>query len=106
MRRYRSYKFTDKHHSKKGILSSAAGALSFILTNVAMYISYTNKGDGENYLAVFGFLAIIFCICGLIAANQSLKEEEVYYFFGRVGMILNLFLFVLWIAVVGMGFLL
>lgn len=106
MRKYRSYKFTDKHHSKGGIRSSIAGAVSLVCTLAGIYGAYAAKGNAGNYLALLGFVGIVCCIYGTFVGNQSFKEEECYYLFSRIGTALNLLLLIFWIAVVGMGFLL
>ena len=48
MRRYRSYKFTDKHHSKGGVRSSIAAAISLICTVVDIQGAYAAKGNAGN----------------------------------------------------------
>ena len=106
MRKRRSYKFTDKHHSKDGIRSSVAGAVSLVCTGIDVYGAYTAKGNAGNYLALFGFAAIVCCCYGVFVGNQSFKEEECYYLFSRIGTGVNLVLLIFWIAVFGMGFLL
>ena len=106
MRGYRSYKFTDKHHSQGGIRSSVAAAVSLICTAIDVYGAYAAKGNAGNYLALFGFLAIVSCCYGAYAGKQSFKEEECYYLFSRIGTSVNFVLLIFWIAVLGMGFLL
>lgn len=106
MRRYRSYKFTDKHHSQGGIRSSIAGAVSLLCTIIGIYGAYAAKGNAGNYLALLGVVAIVCCSYGVFVGNQSFREEECYYLFSRIGTALNLLLVIFWIAVVGMGFLL
>lgn len=105
MRRYRSYKFTAKHHSKGGIRSSIAGAVSLTATLAAVYFAYAAKGNGGNFLALFGVVAIAGCIYGAFEGNQSFKEEECYYLFSRLGTSVNLVLVIFWVAVFGMGIL-
>ena len=105
MRRRRSYKFTDKHHSQGGIRSSIAGAVALICTGVAVYIAYAAKGNAGNYLALFGVIAIVCCIYGAFTGNRSFREEECYYFFSRLGTTVNLLLVIFWVAVFGMGIL-
>ena len=105
MRRYRSYKFTNKKHSQGGVRSSIAGAVSLICTVIGVYGAYASKGNAGTYLALLGVIAICACVYGVIAGNQSLKEEEVYHVFSRIGTVLNLVLVIFWIAVFGMGFL-
>ena len=105
MRRYRSYKFTDKHHSKGGVRSSIAAAVSVLSTGLALYFSYAAKGDGGNYLALLGTIGIVSCIYGVYTGNQSFKEEECYYLFSRIGTGVNLILVIFWVSVVGIGIL-
>ena len=105
MRRYRSYKFTNKKHSPGGVRSSIAGAISLICTVIGVYGAYAAKGNAGTYLAVLGVVAIAGCVYGVIVGNQSLKEEECYHVFSRIGTGVNLVLVIFWIAVFGMGFL-
>lgn len=103
MRRYRSYKFTNKKHSKGGVRSSIAGAVSLICTISAVFGAYASKGNAGTYLALLGTIAIAAGIYGAFAGNQSFKEEECYYLFSRIGTVLNVILVIFWIAVVGIG---
>lgn len=105
MRKYRSYKFTDKHHSKGGIRSSIAAAVSLICTAMGVFIAYAAKGNAGNYLALLGVIAIVGCCYGVFAGNRSFQEDECYYLFSRIGTAVNLLLVIFWVAVVGMGFL-
>lgn len=106
MRGRRAYKFTAKHHSKKGICSTAAGLISLASTVGGIYGAYAAKGEGGAYLAALGVAAITCCIYGVIEGNRSFREEEIYLLFPRIGTVLNLLLLIFWIAVAGMGFLL
>lgn len=105
MRKYRSYKFTDKHHSKGGIRSSAAGLVSLLFSSAAVYCAFTTKGDAGNYVVLLGTFAIVSCCYGLYIGNRSFKEEECYYLFSRIGTGLNLLLTIFWVAVAGIGYL-
>ena len=106
MRRYRSYKFTDKHHSKGGVRSSIAAAISLACTLIDIHGAYLAKGNAGNYMALFGVIAIVACAYGAYVGSQSFKEEECYYLFSRLGTTISMILLIFWIAVVGMGFLL
>lgn len=103
MRRYRSYKFTNKKHSKGGVRSSIAGTVSLICTISAVFSAYVSKGNAGTYLALLGTIAIVSGIYGAFAGNQSFKEEECYYLFSRIGTVVNVILVIFWIAVVGIG---
>lgn len=104
MGRRRSYKFTDKHHSKGGIRSSIAGAIALVCTGIDIYFAYVSKGNAGRQAALFGMAAMVCCAYGTFAGSQSFKEEECYYFFSRIGTAVNLLLLIFWIAVFGMGF--
>ena len=106
MRRYRSYNFTDKHHSQGGIRSSIAAGISLICTVVGVYVAYALKGNAGKYLALLGVIAIAGCCYGVFVGNKSFQEEECYYLFSRIGTGVSLVLMIFWIAVTGMGFLL
>ena len=106
MRRHRSYKFTDKHHSKGGVRSSIAAAISLVCTIIDIHGAYIAKGNAGTYMALFGVIAIAACCYGAYAGSQSFKEEECYYLFSRLGTCVSMILVIFWIAVVGMGFLL
>ncbi len=104
MARYRSYKFTDKHHSKGGIRSSIAGAVSLVCSIWAVYCAFAAKGNAGAYLVIFGVLAIVCSCYGLVTGQKSFREEECYYLFSRLGTVMNLLLVIFWIAVTGLGY--
>lgn len=106
MKKYRSYKFTNKHHSKGGVRSSIAAGVSLLCTALGVYFSYVSKGNAGNYLALLGVIGIIGCCYGVFVGNRSFQEEECYYLFSRIGTGVSLVLMIFWIAVIGMGFLL
>lgn len=106
MRRSRSYKFTDKHHSKRGIFSSVASAIGWIFTLTALSMAYAAKGEAGEIVALFGMIALICSIYGTVIGKRSFKEEEVYYFFSRLGTFTSVILLIFWIAVAVWGFLL
>ena len=105
-RSYRSYKFTDKHHSKRGVRATIAGVIAVICTLVDLNFAYTEKGNAGEIVALFGMIAVLCSIYGVITAKRSFKEEEVYYIFSRIGLIANLILVIFWGYVIVWGFLL
>ena len=105
VRKYRSYKFTNKQHSQGGIKSGIAAAVTLICTLLCVYFAYMKKGEAGKYVAVLGIIAMIGSIYGAITGKRSFREEECYYFFSWVGTSVNVVLLVFWIGVVGMGFL-
>lgn len=106
MRGRRTYKFTDKHHSKRGIRSTLAALCSFGCTVGCIYGACIEKGNAGTYIAFFGVLAIAGSIYGVLAGNRSFKDENVYFLFPRIGTIFSMILLIFWIAVTGLGCLL
>lgn len=104
MARYRSYKFTDKHHSKGGIRSSIAGGISLFCTLWALLSAFWAKGNAGKYLVVLGVAAIISSCYGLFVGKKSFQEEECYHLFSGIGTVTNVLLVIFWIAVSGIGF--
>ena len=49
-RRRINYKFTEREHSVRGIVSLMIASLSVILEIVMIVISFQNKGNGSVYL--------------------------------------------------------
>ena len=106
MRRSRSYKFTDKRHSRAGIRSTIAGMIALICTLADLYYAYMAKGDAGRQAALLGMIALICSIYGAVVGKRSFKEEEVYYFFSRLGTFMSFILLIFWVAVTIWGFIL
>ena len=103
MRKYRSYKFTNKKHSVGGVRSSIAALVSLFCTVVSVACAYVTKGNVRNYLVIFCMLAFVSSIYGIFAGRKSYREEECYYLFSHIGTILSLILMVFWVLVIALG---
>ena len=73
----RSYKFTDKKHTKQGLLSVACGGTALILTA---------------------------SVVGFVLALRGFQEEDVYVISSQIGVVVDGLLFILWamVCVIGM----
>lgn len=84
----RKYKFTDKKHSKKGMVSSVLFVVSLTMMIVGIYMSYVEAGNGGVIVGVLGFLAMVLSIIGFAVGLKSFKEDNVFLhfpWFGTVG---------------------
>lgn len=99
------FKFTDKRHAVKGIISAVLGIVSITIGIVLVYISYSRKGNGGLPLGSIGLTAAIISLVGLICGLSSFKEEDAYYLFSKVGTIMNSIILLVWIGIylIGMG---
>ncbi len=78
MRKRRSYEhiFTEKVHSKKGMLGLALGILSILGGIVMVVISCRARGEGSVYLGSAGLLALFVAAAAFALAVQSMREDR------------------------------
>ena len=103
-RRRRSYKFTEKTHSKQAVLSVSMAGGSLLMFVVFIYLSYNAGGDLSTYYGGFGFLAMLTSIVALGLSIPTLKEEDSFVFFPRMAIILSGIATLLWVATYIQGF--
>lgn len=95
----RSYKFTDKKHTKQGIASSLLGLGALILLTVGLMMAYGRSGGAGPVVGLMGFLSMVFSFIGFVLGGRGFQEEDVYYLFSRIGIGLNGVLFILWMLI-------
>lgn len=86
----KGYIFTNKTESKKGFISAVFGALSLISLGMAVYQTYLNQGEAYVKYGVIGILCLIFAGVGLALGIMAKMEEDKFYLFAWLGIILNL----------------
>ena len=92
--RTRGYIFTNKVHSQKGIMSTILGLLSLITLGTAVYFSYLHKGEPSVRLATAALLASVFMVIGLVLGVFSVKEQEKFWLFRILGIVMNVLSFI------------
>ena len=90
MAQKRSYKFTNKKHSEKAVMSTVFGVLSLVSLVVVIYLSYNHAGVAPVSYGFSGILILIFAIVGLVLGVMALQEKDQFMFFGRLGCVLNI----------------
>lgn len=101
-----NFMFSNRNHSKKGMLSTFLAVLTIITLLILSILSSRTGGNGSMLLGGFGLCALILSIAGFMIGLQSLKEEEVYYSFPVVGTTLNTIILVVYLIIYIMGMLL
>lgn len=86
-RRRRSYKFTEKTHSKKAIVSVSMAGVSLIMYLVFIFLSYSGGGNLSAYYGGFGFLAMLIAVVSFGVALTTLKEEDSFTFFPYLALV-------------------
>lgn len=89
MERGKGYKFTNKKHPEKGIMSTILGVISLVSVGVAVYQTYLAKGNASTNMGVVGLMVTIFAIAGVILGYISKNEVDKFLFFSYLGMVLN-----------------
>lgn len=89
MEHTKGYKFTNKKHPEKGIMSAALGMISLVSIGVAVYQTYQAKGNAGSNMGVVGLMITIFSVAGLVLGYLAKNEPDKFKFFPYLGMILN-----------------
>ncbi len=100
----RSYKFTDKKHTKQGLASVACAAAALSLTALALLLAYRRGGQAGSIVGLLGLLAMLLSVTGFVLALRGFREEDVYLISSQVGVVIDGLLFILWavVCVIGM----
>lgn len=105
-RHRRSYKFTDKTQSKRGMLSLALAVVSLAVFVAVVAVSFSAGGNGSMYLGSAGVASMLLGFVALILAILSLREENSYRLFPYLGTVLSFLAAGIWVAMYVAGFLL
>lgn len=85
----KGYIFTDKVESKRGMLSTFFGVLSFISLILAVHESFLGEGAALVKYGVVGLLCLIFAVAGLVLGILAKMEEDKFYLFAWLGILFN-----------------
>ena len=94
----RKYIFTNKKESKKGIMSAVLGIIALVSLFFALYETFRNQGQALVKYGVAALFALLFALAGIVLGIMSKMEEDRFYLFSYLGIILNL------LAIAGIGF--
>lgn len=100
----KSYKFTDKRQSVKGIISTIYFIMAAGLVIFAVYLSFKSGGKGSVSVGALGMTGFLVSLGGFAMGLYSFKEDNVFLKFPWIGTVGNVivWLFVLGAMLVGM----
>lgn len=104
-RKRKSYKFTEKTHSKKAIVSSVMAGCSLLMYWIFVYLSYNTAGTLSTYYGGGGFLAMMIAVIALGISIPTLKEEDSFPLFPRMALLMSILSTFLWVGTYILGFL-
>lgn len=103
-RRRKRFKFTERTHSKKGMISclfSVANLAGFV---VILTQAFHSDGSLSTYYGSAGVCLLVLSIGMLLLSIQSLAEEDSYPLFPRLSLLLSIFSVGCWIGTYAVGF--
>lgn len=89
LRRKEAYKFSDRKHSIKGILSFSIGILSGISLLILIFVSSLSAGNGSLLLGMAGIACCGITVAGFFLGMKACKDKEIYYTAPVAGLIIN-----------------
>lgn len=94
----RKYIFTDKRESKKGIMSTVFGLIAGVSVIYSLYEVFQAQGQAMIRYGMAVLFSLIFALVGMVLGVMSKMEQNRFYVFSWIGMILNA------LTILGIGF--
>ena len=91
------YKFTEKVHSKKGIVALFIAAVLLVLYVVIVYRAFSSSGRLSAYYGSAGIFSMIISVITFVLAIQRTMEEASFQFFPRLAAFVSFVVSVCWI---------
>ena len=85
----KSFMFTNKEHTLKGIMSTILGMISIASLGYIIVNSYRNDGQVPLQYGAVAFLTMLFAFAGIVLGVLSKSERDKFYFFSYLGIVLN-----------------
>ncbi len=104
MGRKRSYKFTEKVHSKKAIVALVVSGILLMLYLAFVYLAYKGDGGLSTYYGSVGVMAMILSVIACIVSITTFFEEDSFQSIPRLAFLTSLLASVGWIGTYVMGF--
>ena len=83
------YLFTNKEHTRKGIMATILGIISIATLIYTVLMSYRQDGNVPRQYGAAAMLVMVFAFVGIILGVISRMERDKYYLFSYLGIALN-----------------
>lgn len=83
------YIFTNKEHTRKGIMATILGIISIATLIYTVLMSYRQDGNVPRQYGAAAMLVMVFAFVGIILGVVSRMERDKYYLFSYLGIALN-----------------
>lgn len=102
--RKRTYKFTEKTQSPRGIAAFLLALVSLAVFVLVVFDSYRNRGAGSMYLGSAGVSSLLVGLLAFVLAIKSLGEENSFKLFPYLATVFSFLAAGIWIALYAVGF--
>ncbi len=100
----RIYKFTEKTHSKRAILSFGISAVLLMIYGAFIYLAYKGDGGLSPYYGSVGVMAMLISVVSTVISITSFGEEDSFQLFPRLSLLTSILACVCWIGTYILGF--
>ena len=103
-RRRERFKFTEKTHSRIGIVTVIVSALLLITYLVVLRLAFLREAGLSLYFGSLGVAAMILSACCVVFSIKSLREENSFMLFPRIAIVLSILALLSWGGTYALGF--
>lgn len=105
LNRRKRFKFTERHHSTKGMIVCLFSTAILVGYGVVLVQAFHSDGTLSMYYGSAGLALLALAVLMLILAIQSMLEENSYQLFPRLALVLSLIAIICWAGtyVLGLG---
>ena len=89
-KRRRKYKFSDKHHTKRGIIASLLIIPGLAMIVISIVLAAENRGEGGYVVGLLPFLSLLTSTAGIVLAATTFRKPDTIYTFSWIGLIANI----------------
>ncbi len=102
----RSYKFTEKKKSVRGMIACVGAVISLLILAGMLIQAVTSAGNGGAFLGSAGVVALFVGVASFIEAVQAVQEKDTFRSIPYTAVGLSAVATVLWLALYMLGILL
>lgn len=103
-RKQEKFTFSDKVHPTKAIIGVVVACVVLVALGILFYVSSRSGGNAGVWIGSMGVALFFLALIGFILSVMGFEQQEIYYTFPIIGILLNGFLgvFILLLYIIGL----